>query len=82
MKPLFYFAFLGSYLIISSAPKWRNGRRKRLKIVRVIPWGFESPLGHQFNILLQYKILRLFYCVSVATSDFIEDNLSRNEEKI
>lgn len=28
-------------------PEWRNGRRKRLKIVRRNPWGFESPLGHQ-----------------------------------
>ena len=30
-------------------PGWRNGRRSRLKICRVIPYGFESRPGYHLN---------------------------------
>lgn len=37
----------GTMNVAGIVPKWRNGRRGRLKIVWGNPWGFDSPLRHQ-----------------------------------
>ena len=39
------------------------GRRTRLRIWRVKPWGFESPLSHQLNSLILRYLQRLFRIV-------------------
>lgn len=76
MKPLFYFAFESAYHIISSAPKWRNGRRKRLKIVRVIPWGFESPLGHHLKNTATAKVAVFFVLFEGKEGNWMERGCS------
>jgi hypothetical protein len=47
------------------------GRRTRLRIWRVKPWGFESPLSHQITCLI-FKGLQLIVRNCTAASANIE----------